>query len=645
MSYLKIDKTKLINLEYALKREIIRTNRSGAYACTTIIDCNTRKYHGLLICPLPDVDGGRHVLISGLDETIIQHDQEFNLGLHKYAGDHYEPKGHKYIRDFSSSPIPRLEYRVGDVVLSKEMLLIENESQLLIKYTLIEAKSPTRIRFKPFLAFRNIHALSKANMDINTKYQEIENGISSNLYAGYPDLRMQFNKQPEFVPAPDWYYNIEYKEDHQRGYDYKEDLYVPGFFELAIKKGESIIFSAALKKNNPTQLKRKFNAEIKKKIPRNNLNTCLANTIQQFFVQNNNQLEIIAGFPWLPIRSRDALIALPGLTLPFDDEKNYVKVLKSIVNKFKGHLLQDITEQSNSGFPIDIPLWFIWSVQLFSLRYGSKNAWRNFGKQVQTILTGYLKEQDLFELNENGLLYAFENTYPNSWMNAQHNNKAIVDRKGFLVEVNSLWYNAINFVLEFHSEIKSVKFINTLKLLKQKIEVSYISTFWNESTLCLNDFAAIDETNTQIRPNQIFATSLPYTILSKPQILAVLDKVKSELLTSFGIRSLSPVDENYNPIYEGDHFSRENAAFNGSVWPWLLTSYFEGRLKTSQITMTINEAKTHLKNFEDELKSNGMCLISELYHGNPPQKAKGAISYAKNTGELVRLKYIIDNLS
>ena len=230
MAYLKFDKTKLINLEYSLRKEIIRTSRSGAYSCTTIIDCNTRKYHGLLISQIPELNNSRHILLSSFDETIIQHDKEFNLGMHKYAGDKYEPKGHKYIRDFTSDPIPKLEYRVGGVVLSKEKILVENESQILIKYTLLEAKSPTRIKFKPFLAFRNIHALSKANMDVNSKCNEVKNGISSKLYNGYPDLFMQFSKQPEFTHAPDWYYNIEYKEEHKRGYDYKEDLFVPGFF-------------------------------------------------------------------------------------------------------------------------------------------------------------------------------------------------------------------------------------------------------------------------------------------------------------------------------------------------------------------------------------------------------------------------------
>jgi predicted glycogen debranching enzyme len=641
MAYLEINKTNLVNLEYSLKREIVRTNRSGSYACTTIIDCNTRKYHGLLICPLPKLDGGRHVLLSGIDETIIQYEQEFNLGMHKYAGDNYEPKGHKYISDFSSSPIPSLEYNVGDVVLSKEKILIENESQLLIKYTLIDAKTPVRIKFKPFLAFRNIHTLSKANMDVNTKFTPIQNGISSRLYNGYPDLFLQFSKTPEFVPAPDWYYNIEYEEDHRRGYDYKEDLYVPGFFEISLKKGESIILSASLKETPVAELKKKFNTEIKKRIPRDNFNTCLANTVQQFFIHNNQTLDIIAGFPWLPIRSRDALIALPGLTLPFYDEKSYIQVLSTVASKFENHLIKEIPEDKNGGYPIDIPLWFIWSVQQYVKRYGKKNIWKQLGQQMQRIIAGYINEKDLFEVTSLGLLYSKNNAYPNSWMNSWRNNEPLLPRKGYLVEANGLWYNALCFVLEFENEIKNKTLISSINEIKSNIESSFSNLFWNENTGYLNDYVFEDEINTQLRPNQLFAASLPYTALPKHQIKAMVDRVTTDLLTPYGIRSLSPIDSQYIPTYEGNHETRENAAFNGSVWPWLLTAYFEAFFKIDP-KGAVRMSEHYFMNFENELQINGICSISELYHGNPPQKAKGAISFAMNTGELVRLKDFID---
>ena len=210
MGYLQFDKDQLINLEYSLSREIIRSNRSGSYSLSTIIGCNTRKYHGLLVCPCRNQNFEKYVLLSNLDVTIVQHDQEFNLGIHKYQGDLYIPRGHKYVRNFEAETTALTTYRVGGVILEKESLFLANKEQILIKYTLIDAHSDTLLKFKPFLAFRKIHELSKTNMFANTKYQVIKNGIRSRLYEGLPGLSMQFNKKVEFIPTPDWYYNIEY---------------------------------------------------------------------------------------------------------------------------------------------------------------------------------------------------------------------------------------------------------------------------------------------------------------------------------------------------------------------------------------------------------------------------------------------------
>ena len=251
MSYIQFDKKQLINLEYSLSRELIRSNRAGAFASKTIVGCNTRKYHGLLVVPQPLIDDDNHVLLSNLDETIIQHDAEFNLGIHKYPGGIYDPKGHKYVRDFNSDPIPNTVFRVGGVVLRREMIFTEKADRIMIKYTLEEAHSPTILRLTPFLAFRNMHRLSQANVEVNKKYQKIKNGIKLRLYPGYSHLYMQFSKQADYIHAPEWYYNIEYQEEMERGYEYEEDLFVPGFFELKIKQGESIVFVAGLQEVEP----------------------------------------------------------------------------------------------------------------------------------------------------------------------------------------------------------------------------------------------------------------------------------------------------------------------------------------------------------------------------------------------------------
>ncbi|MGC9343965.1 MAG: glycogen debranching enzyme N-terminal domain-containing protein, partial [Bacteroidales bacterium] len=259
MGYLQFDKSQLINLEYSLSKEILRSNRAGSYASTTIIGCNTRKYHGLLAAPLKDGSDDRFLLLSTLDATVIQHEQEFNLGIHKYQGDLYVPRGHKYVRDYEVGKVGETIYRVGGVVLKRESLLVEKQEQILIKFTLLEAHSPTTLKLKPFLAYRSIHALSKANSFVNTKFRNVDNGISIRLYEGMPSLFMQCSKKVEYVHQPDWYYNIEYLEEQKRGYDYKEDLFVPGYFEFGIRKGESVIFSASTKRVSSAGLKRKYN--------------------------------------------------------------------------------------------------------------------------------------------------------------------------------------------------------------------------------------------------------------------------------------------------------------------------------------------------------------------------------------------------
>ncbi|MBQ5996242.1 MAG: glycogen debranching enzyme family protein, partial [Bacteroidales bacterium] len=316
MSYLNFDKTRLANLEYSLTREVLRTNRGGSFCSTTIIGCNTRKYHGLLICPIPKFDNHRYVFLSSLDESVIQHDAEFNLGIHQYDGDVYFPKGHKYVVDFEADSLVKTTYRVGGVILTKESLMSDHEEQIMIRYTLVQAQSDTKLRFKPFLAFRSMHTLSKANMVADTQVRPVANGVVSTMYDSLPSLYMQMSKKCDFVQVPDWYYNIKYAKEEERGYECCEDLFVPGYFEVDIKKGESIIFSASLKEEKPAYFKRKFTIAQERRLPRESFYHCLTNAANQFVLfDSNRQMKIVAGYPWYGTRGRDTFIALPGLTL------------------------------------------------------------------------------------------------------------------------------------------------------------------------------------------------------------------------------------------------------------------------------------------------------------------------------------------
>lgn len=243
MSVLTFDKKELGNLEYSLQREMLATDRRGGYMSTTIVCCNTRKYHGLMVAPIDDSDRA-YVLLSSVDETVVHDGQSFNLALHRFPGT-YEPRGHKYITDFEYTPTPTITYRVGSIVLRKELLWIHNRTQLMIRYTLLEAPSDVRLRLRPFFAFRDKHALTHANMEADGRSRPIPGGVKCRLYSDFPWLYLQTDcRDAEFVPAPDWYYNFEYAREIERGYEGDEDLLTTGYFELSLGRRQSVIFSA-----------------------------------------------------------------------------------------------------------------------------------------------------------------------------------------------------------------------------------------------------------------------------------------------------------------------------------------------------------------------------------------------------------------
>ena len=316
MPGLKFDKRELGNLEYSLQREMLATDRRGGYMSTTIVGCNTRKYHGLIVAPI-DSSNNAYVLLSSLDETIVQHDQSFNLALHRYRGV-YEPRGHKYITDFEYTPCPTITYRVGGVILRKEILWIHKRTQMMIRYTLVDAHSETTLRLRPFLAFRNKHELSKANMNANVRSYPVVNGVKSRLYDGFPWLHMQLSKSDaKFIPAPDWYYDFEYQKEIERGYEGYEDLLTTGYFEMTIKKGESIIFSASVDElPSGEAIVEAYETSVARRTHKVDFESCLHHSARQFIIRRpGNRTEVISGYPWYGKAGRSAFISLPGLTL------------------------------------------------------------------------------------------------------------------------------------------------------------------------------------------------------------------------------------------------------------------------------------------------------------------------------------------
>jgi len=646
MGFIKFDNEQLVNLEYSLKREQLRSNRAGSFSCTTIVGCNTRKYHGLLICPQPQLDRGKHVLLSKLDETVIQRESEFNIGISRYPGTYY-PKGHKYVVNFSAEKIPMVTYRVGGVLLTKETLFATKQEMVMVRYTLVEAQSPTRIRIKPFLAFRNIHSLSKKNISLDTKYENVKNGIKTRMYQGYSYLNMQLSKSDfEYVHAPNWFNDFEYYHERERGYDYLEDLYVPGYFEFSIQKGESVIFSASTAEVNAGDISRQFDEEISFRTPRNSFENSLINSAEQFFCDDEKGVGVIAGYPWYDKVGRFTFMALPGLFLARHSVPLCEQVLKTMISQMKGSLFPETGRGEYTNYEsADTGLWFIWALsQCANDKISKSHIWENYGSTIKLVLQGYDHGNEFINRTENNLLYINHNFPAITWMNAIVEGRAVTPRYGYVVEVNALWYNAIMFALDLAAGAGDKTFVKHWKGIASGIPDAFRTIFWNDTIGCLSDYVAAGKQNLSVRPNQVIAASVPYSPLSDAMIIKVLDTVKSQLLTPKGLRTLSPKDPLYKPTYCGDTYERDKALHQGTVWPWLTGHFSEAYLRIFKRSgIELIESLYH--NFEEEMMEDGIGTIGEFFEGNPPHHSKGAISFAVSVAELLRIHKMLERVS
>jgi len=646
MSYIKFDKGQVVNLEYSLKREVLRTNRGGSYSCTTIVGCNTRKYHGLLVCPVDAFGGERHVLLSSLDVTVVNNDRSFNTGIRKYKGDYYSPKGHKYIEELEMETIPSRIYRVGGVRLRHERLLVHYEEQYLARITILEASEPMKLQFRPFLAFRNIHELTHANLAANTKVEYIQNGIKTRLYDGFPELHIQFSTNVDFVPVPDWYLGVEYIEEQLRGYDYSEDLFTPGFFEVEAKEGDVIVVSASTKEEKPSGLKAKFTKTVNGKIPRNSFINCLRNAAQQFIEKRHGKTLIVAGYPWFGSWGRDTFIALPGLALARakDNLQLYREVLDTQVERMKDGLFPNMGSLDNAAYnSVDAPLWFFWSVQQY-LEKGGTDAWERYGEAMKSVINSY-RAGTVFniQMRDNGLIYAGAPGKALTWMDAVVNGIPVTQRRGYDVEINALWYNAVCFVLDLAKQVKDRKFIKECENLPELIKNSFHEVFCDIQYGYPADYVNDEEgRNTFVRPNMLIAVSLPYSMLSKEEMQRVLEVADRELVTPRGLRTLSPGNPLYKGTYHGSQEERDKAYHNGTVWPWLFGPFCEGWLKVYG-RQGVQKVRKLIYGLEEVMSEHGVSTISEIYDGDPPHAPNGAISQAWSVGEVLRIIDLLEN--
>lgn len=643
MGYLKFEKALMTNLQDSLPRELLRTNRSGAYSCSTIVDCNTRKYHGLFVVPVPGLDDENHVLLSSLDPTVIQHGAAFNLGLHKYHGGNYSPNGHKYIREFDCDKVPTTIYKVGNAVLKKEVVLQCYEERILVRYTLLEGQGTTLLQFRPFLAFRSVREFTHENAAINREYHNVENGIATCLYEGYPQLFMQFSKDNEFHYEPYWYRGLEYPKEEDRGYHSDEDLYVPGYFEMKIRKGESIVFSGSTSEIKTSKLKRLFDNEVEIRQPRDNFFHCLVNAAHQFHNRKKNgDRYILAGYPWFKCRARDQFISLPGLTLNIEEQDYFELVMKTAQRGLREFMKNDpLTVEMQDIDQPDVMLWCIWALQQYAKEAGKESCLKLYGDFLREMMT-YIengKHPNLF-LHANGLLYAEGKDRAITWMDGMLDGKPVNPRSGYIVEFNALWYNNLKFVAWFFSDTSDTEYASHLEQMAEECKTAFIDTFMNNYGY-LYDYVDGNMVDWSVRPNMILAAALDYSPLDQSQKKSVIDICTRELLTPKGLRSLSPKSGGYNPICTGDRDYRTRMYHQGTAWPWLGGFYLEACLKLYKRTR-LSYVERQLIGYEDEVLNHCLGTIPEYFDGNPPYHGRGAISFAMNVGAVLRTLALLE---
>jgi predicted glycogen debranching enzyme len=529
-----------------------------------------------------------------------------------------------------------MTFRVGGVILTKEKMFISNENRILIRYTLVEAHSPTVLQFRPFLAFRESNSLCLANDNVNKNITPVENGVATCMYDGFPTLYMQFSHKPQWVDDANWYHDIEYVKDLERGVPYNEALWVPGYFQIPIKKGESIYFSAGVSEVKPRSLAKMYENEIAVRTPRSSFFNCLKNAAKQFYLREKDNMYVLSGYPWGVVLARNTFMAVPGLTLAIDHFDDYRAIMKTALGALTHFAETGEPSERIAGIDLpDIPLWAIWAIQQYAKNQGTESAKELYGDIVRQLINFVLdgKHPNLF-VNEDGLLSTDGSKTPASWMNSVLDGRPVVPRTGFLVEFNGLWYNALRFGASLlHDDAKYEEDVERWTATADRVQPAFINMFLNDYGY-LYDYVNGNYADPSVRPNMAVAIGLDYSPLDRRQRKGVLDVVTRELLTPKGLRTLSPKSYGYRPFYLGSPRDRELALHQGPARPWLIGFYADAYLRVFGIS-GLGYIDRMLIGFEDEMSQGCIGSLSQLYDANPPFSGRGAISHATNVANVL----------
>ena len=631
--------------------EWLATNGSGAFASGSVSGAVTRRYHAFL-CAAIDGPQDRRVLVTKIEETVrydgASHDLSANFWPHEIS-----PRGDLFIADFEISPLPRWTYRVptdeGEIVIEKTVWMVPDQNISVARYEL-KSGPACELQVRAFLAPRSYHSSQHANADFdkNLDVNTNKNALSMRPYAAQPPIHLASDGR--FCADENWYYNFQWPIENERGLDSSEDAFCPGYFCLSLEKGAPQLLVAS---TEPIDLEAAAKSQQKVIAQKRDLiggddaatpGARLKLAADQVIVRRADGLHtVLAGYPWFTDWGRDTMIALPGLCLT---TKRY-DIAASILRSFAGAMSQGMIP---NRFPegnetpdyntVDGTLWFFHAVFQYGHISGDWKTVRElYPKLVESIewhLAG--TRFGIVADDDDGMLRAGDANSQLTWMDAKIGDVAFTPRFGKAVEIQALWFNAL---CEMASWGRCFDDHNTAAICTEwsrKIAGHFADAFWNESENCLYDCIDDDAKDGAIRPNQIFAVSLPHHLLNAGQQKSVVEVVQRELLTPVGLRSLSPRDSRYRAHYEGDQWSRDSAYHQGTVWGWLLGPFLEAYLSVhGETDESKAQVQTWLQPMIAHLDVAGLGSISEIFDGHAPHAPRGCFAQAWSVAETLRI--------
>jgi len=664
-------------------REWLVTNGVGGFASSTVSGCNTRRYHALF-CPATAPPLGRMVLVNKADETISVNGRHFELGCNQYPGT-IHPAGYQHLREFRLDPLPRWIYEVAGSKIQKTVWMPHGENRTVVRYELLEGGDAT-LAVRPFVTGRDYHGTHRYNCDFNAEIERDETHVRLAPYSTCPPII--WSSDGDFHPGGAWYYSFEYAIERERGLDFTEDAYCPGAWVWKLSKGQSAHFVIALENSDLKLAVASHEIEIARlnelqqsvtSRPANqfaagdNTKSALADSepvgagrlsagedavstavetftarlslaADQFIVRREDGLHtILAGYPWFSDWGRDTMIALPGLCLTtrrFD-------LARSILLAFAGSMSQGMIP---NRFPdagdtpdyntVDATLWFFHAVARYVETSGDSAILDTLYQPLCDSIDWHLRgtRYGIVADASDGMLVSGEAGTQLTWMDAKVGDWVVTPRKGKPVEIQALWFNALKTMMHF-AETRGDE---ATKMLcgewSRKIKANFAGAFWNESEGALYDTIDGDFKDGAIRPNQIFAVSLPHRLLSAEQEKRVVATVQRELLTPYGLRSLSPRDSRYHGIYIGDQTARDGAYHQGTVWGWLIGPFLSAYLRVNRNSKAARAQTIEwLQPLHAHLDEAGLGSISEIFDGDAPHTPRGCFAQAWSVAEPLRV--------